>query len=85
MDNGYESGGTIGGKLGCLAATLVGLPLWGVLWFLSFYGHCGPSDPCRDGQGARILFVLAVVAAVAAVVGFMVRLMVNKRLDRDRE
>jgi hypothetical protein len=85
MDNGYESSGTIGGKLGCLAATLLGLPLWGVLLFLSFYGHCGPSDPCRDGQGARVLFVFGVAAAVAAVVGFMVRLIVNNRLDREGE
>jgi len=82
MENGYNSAGTIGGKLGCLAATLVGLPVFGFLMFLSFYGNCGQNDPCQDGQGVRFFVVFGVTAAVSAVVGFTIRSMCNKRLNR---
>jgi hypothetical protein len=78
------SAGTLGGKLGCLAAAITGLPLWGVLWFLSFYGHCGPDDPCQRGQGLRALFVVAIVAMVASAVGLGVRRLINRRTDESR-
>lgn len=82
MGDSYKGAGTTGGKLGCLASALVGLPLLAILGFLSFYGHCAQNDPCRDGQGVRALLVCSVVAIVATVVGLTVRSFVNRRVDR---
>lgn len=83
MENGYRSAGTIGGKLGCLAATLVGLPILGFLLFLSFYGNCGENDPSQDGQGARLFLVFGATAVVSTIVGFTIRSMWNKRFNRE--
>lgn len=80
----HLSAGTLGGKLGCLAAAILGLPLWSILWFLSFYGDCGPGDPCHDGEGLRALLVIAVVAAVASAVGFGVCAIVNRWTNQKR-
>jgi len=78
---GHEelSAGTLGGKLGCIAAAFVGLPLWGVLWFLSFYGHCHEGDPCRRGEGLRVVIIIGIVAAVSTVVALTVRSFMNRR------
>jgi len=79
---GHEelSAGTLGGKLGCIAAAFVGLPLWGVLWFLSFYGHCHEGDPCRRGEGLRVvIIIIGIVAAVSTVVALTVRSFMNRR------
>jgi hypothetical protein len=72
--------GTVGGKVGCGAALVVGLPLFGLLMFLNFYPTCGPADGpgCGEGDGLRFLIVLGIVAAVAAAVGLGVRFLVNR-------
>lgn len=72
--------GTIGGKVGCGAALVVGMPLLGLLMFLALYPTCGPADGprCGEGDGLRFLIVLGIVAAVAAAVGLGVRFLVNR-------
>jgi hypothetical protein len=77
--SGYQGGDTVGGKLGCLASALIGLPLWGALWFLSFFGTCRQVDPCHRGEGVKALALLGIVAVVAAVVGLTIRYLVNRR------
>ena len=76
------SGTTPGGKLGCVAGSIVGLPILSVLSFLAFSGHCGPDDPCQRGLGLRELIVISLTLAVAVPVGLVVRKIVNRRVDR---
>jgi hypothetical protein len=72
------SGTTLGGKLGCLASALVGLPTLGVLMFLAFYGDCFDSEQCHRGEGLRWVFVILLTFAVAAPVGLLTRGLVNR-------
>ena len=70
--------GTIGGKVGCGAALVAGLPVYGLLMFMNFYGDCAGDPRCHDGEGLRFYLILAAVAAVAAAVGLGVRFVVNR-------
>lgn len=70
--------GTVGGKLGCLFSAVVGIPLFSILFFLSFYGECGEGDPCHKGEDLRLLLIIGIVAAVSAAVGFTTRSIVNR-------
>lgn len=70
--------GTVGGKVGCGAALVAGLPVFGLLMFMNFYGDCAGGPGCGAGDGLRFSLILAAVAAVAAVVGFGVRFVVNR-------
>jgi hypothetical protein len=74
------SGTTLGGKLGCLAGALVGLPVLGVLMFLSFYGDCFNSEQCHRGEGLRFVVVILVTRAVAVPVALLTRKLVNGRI-----
>lgn len=77
--NDYQSGTTIGGKLGCLAATLVGLPVFGAALFLLLYGDCFESYRCHQGEGLRFLVAVLLTVAFAAPVGLLTRKLVNAR------
>lgn len=72
--------GTLGGKVGCGAALVVGLPVFALLGFLALYPACGPNDGprCGEGDGLRLLIVVAIGAAVAAAAGLGVRFVVNR-------
>ena len=75
----YPSGTTLGGKLGCLAAALVGLPIFGAAEFLWFYGDCFDSERCHQGEAYRWIVVILLTVAVAAPVGLLTRKLVNAR------
>lgn len=79
--------GTVGGKVGCGAALVAGLPVFALLMFMNFYGDCAGDPRCHEGEGLRFLIVLGSVSAVAAAAGFGVRFVVNKLgvLKSDRE
>lgn len=83
--DGHEGGGTIGGKLGCLASVLVALPLLGFLLFLSVYGNCGKGDPCNRGEGVRFWLLIGAVAVVAIGSGLAVRSLANHLAQRHRK
>ena len=75
---------TLGGKLGCLAGFLAGLPVWAVLMFLAFYGDCFHSEQCHRGEGLRFLLVILLTLAVAVPVGLLARKLVNALIDKRR-
>ncbi len=75
--------GTLGGKIGCAAATLAGLPLFAFLWFISFYGSCGEVEACHSGEGARALLIFLATAAIAVAVGLATRMLVNRLAQRN--
>lgn len=79
MDQGYQSGGTTGGKWGCGMAALVGLPLLGFVILLSALGDCVPDAPCHHDLD-WLLIVAAL--AVAAVFGFGSRALINSVIRR---
>ena len=60
-------------KFGCLTASLVGLPVFGALMFLAFYGDCLDSQQCHRGEGLRLFGVMLLTLAVAAPVGLLTR------------
>jgi len=78
----YDGGGTIGGKWGCAASALVGLPVFGFLAFVLFYGDCFDNPQCYRGDGPRWLAAFLVTAIVAAFVGLLIRKLVNGRTHR---
>jgi hypothetical protein len=66
---GYRGGGTVGGKVGCALAAVVGLPLLGLAILISALGDCMPDAPCNhDPQWWLILGALAISLTVGAVV-----------------
>ena len=75
---------TLGGKLGCLAASVVGLPIFSVLLFLAFYGDCFDSEQCHRGEGLRFLLVIVLTLGVAVPVGLLTRKFVNGWLGERR-
>lgn len=84
MAEGYQSGGTLGGKWGCGLAALVGLPLVGFVILLSALGDCVPGDPCHHNLD---WLLIAAALAIAALVGFGSRAVINaiiRRRDKAR-
>jgi hypothetical protein len=73
---------TLGGKLGCLAGTVAGLPVLFVLMFLAFYGDCFDNEQCHRGEGLRFLLVILLTVAVAVPVGLLTRRLVNRRMNK---
>jgi hypothetical protein len=70
---------TIGGRLGCAAVFLivivVSLPLlFGLAWSGA---HCEPVPKCQRGSELYFAALLAGVAALAGIAGFLIRLAVN--------
>ncbi len=71
--------GTVGGKLGCAAAALIttvlSLPLlFGLAWSGA---HCEPVPQCQQDSELYFGTMLAGVAAVAGITGFLVRWAIN--------
>lgn len=71
----YEGGPTRGGKWGCGAATLVGVPLFAFLILLDSLGDCAPDANCHKGA---ITMVILPTLAIAGSVGLLVRFLVNR-------
>lgn len=69
-ESAYQGGGTLGGKLGCAVAALVGLPLIGAAFIFASMGDCVPGAECIAGwkviAGAVIIAGLAGAGARAA-------------------
>lgn len=70
----YRGGPTLGGKIGCAAAAIVGVPLIGIVSIISSFGDCVPDSECHRGMDWPLL---AGALAIAAAVGFSVRLFTN--------
>ncbi len=81
-ESDYAGGGTPGGKWGCAASALVGLPVFGVLIFVLFYGDCFDKPQCYRGDGLLWIAAFLVTAAVAASVGLLTRKLVNEQRRR---
>ena len=73
-ESSYRSGGTLGGKLGCAFAAVVGLPLIGAALIYASMGDCAPGADCIAGwkviAGAAVIAGLAGVGARAAINAF---------------
>lgn len=79
MNEGYQGGGTPGGKWGCALAALVGLPLLGFVTILGALGDCDSDAPCHHNLD-WLLFLAAL--AIAALVGFGSRALINYIIRR---
>jgi hypothetical protein len=79
-DSGYQSGGTIGGKLGCAVSAVIGLPMAGLMLFFSGSAttDCGHSKTCSPA--IELITNLLFLSAVLLVIGFGIRLGVNGRI-----
>ena len=73
-EGSYQGGGTLGGKLGCALAALVGLPLIGAALIYASMGDCPPGAECIAGwkmiAGAAVIAGLAGAGARAAINAF---------------
>jgi hypothetical protein len=79
VDDGYQAGGTVGGRWGCALAALVGLPLLSGALIIASMGQCAPDAKClSDWQ----LFGAAI--AITATVGFGSRAAINAIIKRLR-
>ena len=79
MDDGYQSGGTPGGKWGCGLAALVGVPLLSFVVLLSALGGCVPNAPCHHDPDK---FLMVAARGIVAVVGFGSRVLINYVIRR---
>ena len=72
----YEGGLSRADKWGCVAASVVGLPIFAALLFVDALGDCAPDAPCRKGFLLMVLLP-SLIAAICA--GLLVRFLVSKR------
>jgi hypothetical protein len=79
-EGGYQGGPTVETRWGCLAAAIVGAPIFFLLLVGDAMGDCAPGPGCKHGFLSRVLFP-AVIIAVG--VGLLVRWMV-KAVRRNR-
>ena len=75
-DGGYRGGATPGGKWGCAAATLIGVPLLFWLTLIGSLGDCVPDASCHDGFWTTVVLPTALVAGV---IGLGVRWLLNRQ------
>ncbi|MBB3349267.1 hypothetical protein [Sphingomonas sp. BK069] len=81
-DTSYQGGGTVGGKVGCALATVVGLPLLSAAFIYASIGDCAPGAACVDGWK-----MIVAAAAISGIVGVAARAAINallRFLRRDR-
>ena len=70
----YRNGTTLGGKIGCGMAALVGMLLIGGVVILSSLGDCAPGVECHSGLDWPLL---GGAVAITAAVGFGIRSLTN--------
>lgn len=75
-DDGYQSPATIGGKIGCAVAAVVGVPLFGFAFLVNALGDCFADEDCH--QQNWWLYVFA--AVFATLLGLAVRWLTNRFL-----
>jgi hypothetical protein len=79
MDEGYQGGGTPGGKWGCGLAALVGGPLLGFVILLSAQETAFQTlAAIKISNG----LLMAAALAIAAAVGFGSRVLINSIIRR---
>ncbi len=78
-EGGYKSPATVGGKVGCVAAALVGIPIFIVLLMVAAMGDCISGEPCPS---TSMLLIVLPPAAVAGMVGLAVRWLINRLVAR---
>lgn len=82
--------GPMGNLIGCLAALVfAAVPAFPILFAWAWAGaHCAPVPQCRRAAEARLAVELAAVAALALLLAFAVRALVNwarlRRSDPER-
>jgi hypothetical protein len=76
-DPGYRPGGTAGGRCGCFAATLPFFLAAPPLMIVAGIGNCAGDAVCERGRNSLMLGQLAILLAMAAMLGFSVRALVN--------
>lgn len=74
-EHGYRSPATIGGKIGCVAAALVGGPIFAFLLLAAALGDCVQDERCLTQS---MLFVFLFPAVIAVIVGLAVRWLINR-------
>lgn len=79
--DGYQGRGTPGGKWGCLAAALVGAPLFFFLIIVDSLGDCAPDLECHKGL---LSYVALPTFGIGLLVGLSVRATVNWYRRNDR-
>lgn len=67
------------GKCGCVAAIFAGSATLLPLLFLTFFEGCPSNYPCHEGEWLRGVFLLFVSAGIAALVGLMVKWLIDSR------
>jgi hypothetical protein len=78
---GYQGGGSVGGKLGCGLAAITAVPLLGSAFVIASLGQCA-ADNQLDCVPHWLLFVGALL--VIATVGFGTKAIVNAVVRRWR-
>lgn len=86
MNEGYTGGGhTVGGIAGCVAGTIVALPLFGFIFVSLALGDCPVGADCWSGWvmlPTAGMIVVAVGFSVAATVNAAARILTNLRNRR---
>jgi hypothetical protein len=81
MARGDKGTPSTGGKCGCAVAVIVGVPLIAMTMLIDALGDCAAGTTCRRGAD---WISLAVVLAVAALLGLGTWAMVNWVVSRSK-
>jgi len=74
----YTGGTTVAGRWGCIAAALLGVPIFLLLLVADALGDCAPGTTCQKGFVTQVLLPSA---AIAICVGLLVRWAVKTAKD----
>ena len=75
MADRYRGAGTLGGKMGCGAAALIGGPLFFVLMLVDSLGDCVPNTSCHKSFVTGVVFPTLLIALP---IWLLVRVLVNR-------
>ncbi|PHQ64318.1 MAG: hypothetical protein COC10_01565 [Sphingobium sp.] len=78
----YRGGSTVGGRWGCIASVILGVPVFLFLLIVDAMGDCVPDTACRKGFLTQVLLPSMIVALC---VGLLVRWAVGAARDADRQ